>query len=284
MFQSVSRPDSGDCRVRDGRCTQHHLSHAFFLTADSLSSCSQLFVSVRAHLLVSRTDSTTHMRWLKLNSSSLCSVVSQASSVKRTHLHPCSIHLPCCTRSATLACTCPRHLPAHHLLRHFRDQLRRHYSRKAQLRREVCGLALWPTRTSLTLCPQPILQKQFPLGQFRCCGPRKEHNWFEFAVWSKMAIGSNSLRDDRDLQGKDEPPIFTCEVPLTLGEKRVRRGENGHSFSVSELRRCDRDLQDVFLLRSVSCAEDALHYAVAAARSQENDSATGATMFSTNCC
>ena len=48
-------------------CTQHHLSHAFFLTTGSLSSCSQLFVIVSQHARtsLSRTDFTTHMRCLK---------------------------------------------------------------------------------------------------------------------------------------------------------------------------------------------------------------------------
>ena len=75
-----------------GYCAQHHLSHAHFFSLQVvcplLHSCLSLLVSMRA----SRTDLTTHTRWLKF-----VSVVSQASLVKHSSspmFHPSSLLHP----------------------------------------------------------------------------------------------------------------------------------------------------------------------------------------------
>ena len=142
-----TRQNCKDRAFDNALCTQHHLSPAHFF---SLQVVCPLFKVVCQRARTSACFSNRFHNAHALAQAQQLKFVSVVSRVfgKKTHLHPCYIHFPCCTRSATLTCTSPLHLPAHLLLRHFRDQLRRHFSRKAQLRREVCSLALWSTRTS----------------------------------------------------------------------------------------------------------------------------------------
>ena len=67
---------------------------------------------------------------------------------QNTHLHPCSIRPLCCSRLVMSMFTFPLHRLPRNRRRRFRDPCRRLHTRKAPLRRDVRGLAPWPTCTS----------------------------------------------------------------------------------------------------------------------------------------
>ena len=103
-------------------CTQHHLSHAFFLTTGSLSSCSQLFVIVSQHARTSVLFRFHNAHALPQGPNG-SSIVSQMSLVKHSSsptVHPPSLlhrsghvdlHFSTALSSSPPTATLPRSAP-----------------------------------------------------------------------------------------------------------------------------------------------------------------------------
>ena len=185
-------------------CTRHHLSHAHFFSLQVVCPLVHSCLSACAHICLFLVQIPQRTCVGSSLTAQVCECRVTGVFGKKTHLHPCSIHFPCCTRSATLTCTSPRHLPAHLPLRHFRDQLRRHFSRKAQLRWEVCGLALWPTRTSSQVVSPRMTWTMTRKSHLSPSLTSTTTNPISSLIWSPRAI----RQSENPASGKQQQALF----------------------------------------------------------------------------
>ena len=141
-------------------------------------------------------------------------------------------HPPCCTHLATSICTSPRHFPAHHPRRRFSDPLRRDYSRKGQLRRDVCGLA---TRTSSQVMSPRMTRTMIRKSRLSSSLTSMTTNPISSLILSQRAI----RQFENMAAGKQQQALFSvkclCEPQFRkTGTERERERVRGRQSSASE--------------------------------------------------